>query len=155
MSGVACHLTFGHRTRSEDIERGMRSSPLECTDDYTTSGVACDHHPWIAHTGSDTSGVACHHRPWTRYTVKRCWTWHIIISFGLHTPLDEVGSGNSIINLGHYTQSDNLGLDIPSSPFESTRSDDIDMECHHPLWTTQIVKRRRAWHARIALGQQT
>ena len=102
-----------------------------------------------------TSGVACHHRPWTVYTVKRRRTWHINIALGLHTQLDEDGSANSIIDLGHYTRSDNAKLDMPTSPLERTRSNDIDVECHHPLWTIQIVRRHRTWHAGMALGQKT
>ena len=58
MSGVTCHhhfwnshtvkqhsawyaiIAFGLHTRSDDVGRGMTSSPLDCTDGQTTSGVA-------------------------------------------------------------------------------------------------------------------
>ena len=69
--------------------------------------------------------------------------------------MDDVGSGNSIIDLGHYTRLENVELDMPSSPLESTQSDYIDVERHHPLWSTQIVRRRPARHACMVLGQQT
>ena len=98
--------------------------------------------------------MACHHRPLTAYTVRRCRTWHIIIALGLHTQLDKVGSGNSIVDLGHYTRSENIALDMPQSHLGKHTTDDIDLECHHPYWTTQIVRRRRARHAPMALGQQ-
>ena len=98
--------------------------------------------------------MACHHRLLTAYTVRRRRTWHIIIALGLHTQLDKVGSGNSIVDLGHYTRSENIGLDMPQSHLGKHTMDDIDVEFHHPLWTTQIVRRCRARHARMALGQQ-
>ena len=98
--------------------------------------------------------MACHHRSLAAYTVIRRRTWHIIIALGLHTQLDKVGSGNSIVDLGHYTRSENIGLDMPQSHLGKHTTDDIDLECHHPYWTTQIVRRCRARHARMALGQQ-
>ena len=30
--------------------RGLQNTPLDCTDGRTTSGVACHHLPWTAHT---------------------------------------------------------------------------------------------------------
>ena len=69
--GVACHhrpwkahtvglrrawhdiTTFGHHTRSNNVGRGMPSSPLGSTH------------------GRMTSGVACHHSLWTENTVER------------------------------------------------------------------------------------
>ena len=63
-SGVACHhrlrvahtierrrawhaiTAFGQHTRSNDVGRGMPTSPLGSTHGRTTSGVACHHHPW-------------------------------------------------------------------------------------------------------------
>ena len=99
--------------------------------------------------------MACHHLPWKAYTVRQRRTSHIIIARGLHIQLDEVGRGNYIIDLGHYTRSNDIGLHIPLSPLESTRSNDTDVKCHHPLWTTQIVRRCKVWHAHMALGQHT
>ena len=41
---------FGQHTHSNDVRRGMPSSPLGSTDGQTTSGVACHHRLWTAHT---------------------------------------------------------------------------------------------------------
>ncbi|WP_353802562.1 hypothetical protein [Acinetobacter baumannii] len=41
---------FGQHTRLNDVGRGMPSSPLGSTHDQTTSGVACHHRRWAAHT---------------------------------------------------------------------------------------------------------
>ena len=67
-SGVACHhhpwtdkkvehyrawhaiIAFGQHTRSNDIRRGMPSWPLKNIHSRLTSGVACYHGPWTAHT---------------------------------------------------------------------------------------------------------
>ena len=64
--GVACHhflraahtverrrawhaiIALGRQTRSNDIVRGVPSSPLGSTNGRTMSGVACHHSPWTA-----------------------------------------------------------------------------------------------------------
>ena len=66
--GVACHhrhwvahmveqrrawhaiIALGSQTRSNDVKRGMPSSPLGNTNGRTMSGVACHHSPWTAKT---------------------------------------------------------------------------------------------------------
>ena len=81
-SGVACHHrpwaahTVGRRrtwhaiiaswqhTRSNDVGRGIPSSPLGSTH------------------GRPTSGVACHHRLWEAQTSERRRAWHAIIALG-------------------------------------------------------------------------
>ena len=55
---------FGQHTRSNDVGRGMSSSPLGST-----------------HVRA-TSGVACHHRLWAAHAVERRRAWHAIIAFG-------------------------------------------------------------------------
>ena len=40
-----------------------------------------------------TSGVACHHIPWTAHTMGRLRAWEVIIAHGQHTRLDEIGFG--------------------------------------------------------------
>ena len=145
-SGVACHhrpwaahtvgrrqtwhaiIASGQHTRSNDVGRGIRSSPLGSTDGRTTSGVACHHRLWAAHTvgrrralhaiialgqhrrsddvgrgmpsspldstdGRPSSGVTCHHRPWTAQTVERRRACHAIIALGQHTRSDSVERG--------------------------------------------------------------
>ena len=127
---------FGQHTRSNDVGRGMSSSPLGSTHVRATSGVACHHRLWAAHTverrrawhatiafgqhtrssdvgrgmpssplgsthGRTTSGVACHHRLWAAHTVERRRAWHAIIAFG-------------------HTRSNGVWRGMPSSPFCST-----------------------------------
>ena len=41
---------LGKHTRSNDVERGITSPPLDSTHGKTTSGVACHHFLWAAHT---------------------------------------------------------------------------------------------------------
>ena len=53
---------FGQHTRSNDVGRGMSSSPLGST-----------------HVRA-TSGVACHHRLWAVQTVERRRAWHAIFA---------------------------------------------------------------------------
>ena len=79
-SGVACHhspwtantikrhlawhaiISFGQHKRSNNVGRGMPSSPL------------CSTH------GRATSGVACHHRLWAAHSVERRRAWHAIFA---------------------------------------------------------------------------
>ena len=42
------HLWTTHKVN--DVRRGMSSSPLDCTQSHTTSGVPSDHRPYPAHT---------------------------------------------------------------------------------------------------------
>ena len=90
-SGVACHhhlwaahmierrrawhaiIAFGKHKRSNDVRRGMPTSPLGITHGRTTSGVACQHHLWATHT------------------VERRRAWHDITSFGQRTRSNAVG----------------------------------------------------------------
>ena len=66
---------LGLHTRSDNVGRGMPSSPLGSTNDRTKSGVAC------------------HHRLWVAQMVERRRAWHDITALGLHTRLDNVGRG--------------------------------------------------------------
>ena len=90
-SGMACHnrlkaahtverrrawhdiTAFGQLTRSKDIGRGNPSSPMGSTH------------------GQTTSGVACHHRLWAAHTVERRRGWHAITALGLHAWSDDDG----------------------------------------------------------------
>ena len=65
--------TFGRHTRSDDVGRGMQSSPLGSTHCRTTSDLAC------------------HYSPWTANNVLRRQAWHAIISFGQHKRSNDVG----------------------------------------------------------------
>ena len=144
-SSLAC-------TQSNDVWRGMPSSPLGSTHGQTTSGVAIHHRQWVAHMvkrrsawhditalgqhtqsndvgcdmpsphldntlGKMTSGVACHHHRWAAHTVERRWACHEITS------------------LGQHTRSNDVGRVMTSPPLDSTHS-----------------RQRRAWHDITALG---
>ena len=66
---------FGQYTRKNDVGRNMTSSPLGSTHSRTTSGVACQHHLWAAHT------------------VERRRAWHACIAFGKYTRSKDVERG--------------------------------------------------------------
>ena len=150
----------------------MPSSPLDSINGRTTSGVACHHRLWAAHTvgrrgawhdittlGKHTrsamSGVAWHHRPWTAHTVG-------IVSRGMTSPpLDrthgrQCQAWHDIITFGLHTRSATSGV-----------------ACYHRLWTAHTIgnvercmtspsldsthgRQRRACHDHItALGKHT
>ena len=67
--------TLGLHTRLDNVGRGMPSSPLDSTHDRTTSGVACNHRLWVAHT------------------VERRRAWHAIIALGRQTRSNNVRRG--------------------------------------------------------------
>ena len=128
-------IASGQHTRSNDVRRGMPSSPLDSTNDQTTSCVACYHRLWTRSQSRSASGLACHHLPWTENTVERRWAWHAIIAFGQHTWSNDVGRG------------------MTSPPVDSTRGRTTSsVACHHRLWAAQMVKQLRAWHAITAFG---
>ena len=68
-----CIIALRQHKWSNDVRRYMPSPPLDCTHGRTSSGMACHHHLWAAHT------------------VERRWAWHDIIAFGQHTRLNNVG----------------------------------------------------------------
>ena len=68
-------IASGQHTRSNDVGRGIPSSPLGSTD------------------GRTTSAVACHHRLWAAHTVGRRRALHAIIALGQHRRLDDFGRG--------------------------------------------------------------
>uniref|UniRef100_A0A494G9L3 Uncharacterized protein n=1 Tax=Solanum lycopersicum TaxID=4081 RepID=A0A494G9L3_SOLLC len=121
----------------------MPSSPLGSTHGRTTSGVACQHGPWIA------------------ATVERCLAWHAIIALERQTRLNAVVLGrrqawHAIIALGRETRSNNVERGMPSPPWDSTNGQTTSgVACYHRLWAAQTVGRSLAWHAITALGQHT
>ena len=62
---------FGNHTRSNDVGRGMTSSPLNRSYGQTT----------------------CYHRLWTAHTVEKCRVWLYITALGLHAWSNDVGRG--------------------------------------------------------------
>ena len=141
--------------------------------------------------GRTTSGVACHHRLWVAHTVERCWAWNNITSFGQHTWLNNLGrdmpsppfdstffrtisgvachhhrwtSSHSRTASGvacHHrpwtqTRSNNVGRGMPLSPLGITHGrTTLGVACHHLLWAAQIVERCWAWHNITTIGQHT
>ena len=118
---------------------------------HTVSNVGCgmSSPPLDSTHGRTTSGVACHHRPWTAHTVGRRPAWYDIKALGLHARSDDVKRGmtsppldnthgrttsgvachhhlwvaqtverhrawHAIIELGRHTRSNNVGRDMQS-----------------------------------------
>ena len=114
----------------------MPSLPLGSTNGRTTSGVACQHQVWVAHT------------------VERRRAWHASIAFGQHTRSKDVERGmtsppldnargrttsgatchhrlwkahtverrrawHTSITIGQHKQSNGVGRGMPSSPLNS------------------------------------
>ena len=148
----------------------MISPPLDRTHGRTTSGVACNHRLWPAHTverrrawhaiialgrqtpsndvrrgilssplgsinGRTMSGVTWYHHLWPAHTVERRRAWHAVITFGQHKRSNDVGRG------------------MKSPPLDCTHTRTTSgVACHHHLWAAQTVERRLAWHEITALG---
>ena len=113
-----------------------------------------------------TSGVACHHHLWAAHTVDRRRVWHAIIALRQHTQSKDVGrgmtslpldsthgrttsgvachhrlwathtierrlAGHAILAHGQQTRSNNVRLDIPSPPLDNTHgSTTSGVACH-------------------------
>ena len=126
---------LGLHTRSNDVGRGMQSSPLGSIESWTASSVAC------------------HPRPWTGNMVERRRAWYAFIAFGQHTRSDDVGCGmtsptlenthgqqrqtwnDDITALGHHTRSPNVGRGMTSPPLDCTHGQmTSDVACNHRLW---------------------
>ena len=75
-------IALGRQTWSNDVGRGMQSLPLGSTH------------------GRTTSGMACHHRLWAAHTVERRRAWHAIITLGRQTPSNDVKRGMPSSPLG-------------------------------------------------------
>ena len=120
-------ITFGQHRRSNDVGCGMPSSPLGST------------------LGRTTSGGACHHRLWAAHTVERCRALHVIIAFGLADTFRRLRAWHAIIALGRQTRSNDVGRDMPSSPLGSTDvRTTTSVAFNHRLWTSS--------HSRTVLG---
>ena len=101
-----------------------------------------------------TSGVACHHRLWAAQTVERRQALHPIIAIELAHTVGWCRPWHANIAPGQQTQSNDVGLGMPSSPLGSTDSQTASgVACHHRLSTANTVERRRAWHAIITFMQ--
>ena len=124
-------LALRRQTWSNDVGRGMPSSPFGSTDNRTASGVACDHRLWPSHT------------------VERRLVSHAILAFGQHIRSNDVGRGMPssplgsthsrttsgvacIIAFGQHTLSKAVGRGIPSWPLDSTHGrTTLGVACPH------------------------
>ena len=92
-------IAFGQHKRSNDVGRGMPSSPLGSTH------------------GRPTSGVACHNRLMAAHTVERRQVWHDITSFRQHTRSNDVGRGMPSSPLGSTHNRTTSGGACNNSPW--------------------------------------
>ena len=110
------NTAFGQHTRSNDVGRGMPSSPFGNTN------------------GRTTFDVACHHRRWTSSQSR---AWHAIIALGCQTRSNDVRRGltsppldcthgrqrlvwHGITALGPHTWSDDVGRGLTLLPLDTT-----------------------------------
>ena len=119
-----------------------------------------------------TSGVACHHHLWAAHTVERRQLWHASIALWQHTQSKDVGRGmtssplgsthgrttsgvachnrlkaahtvercqawHDITAFGQHTRSNDIGRDMPSRPLDST----------HGRMASGVAFHRRPWNA--------
>ena len=148
-------ITFGQHTRSNDVGRGMPSSPLDST------------HGRQFQAWHDITALGQHH------TVRLRRVWHDITAFGQHTRSNDVRSGmpssplgsthcrmttawHAIIAHGWKTRSNDVGRKMPSSPLGSTHDRTTSgVACRHGPSTPHTVERCRAWRAIIADERKT
>ena len=102
-------IAVAQHTRSKDIRRGMTSPPLECTHGRTTSGVACYHRPWTAHTvGNIERGMTSPPLHCTHGQQRRAW--HDFTALRQYTLSDDVRSGMTSPPLGSTDGQTTSGL---------------------------------------------
>ena len=137
-------IPFGLQTQSNDVRRGMPSSPLGST------------------YGRTTSSVACHHRLWAAHIIERHRAWHAIIAIGQQTPSNDVqcvmpssplestnGRTTSGVACHHSPWTANTANDVrhgmPSSLLGCTNGRTTSgVACHHSPWMANTDERRQA-----------
>ena len=123
--------------------------------------------------GRISSGVACYHRLWAAHTVERRQLWHASIALWQHTQSKEIGRGMTSPPLdsthgrttsgvafnhafGQHTRSNDIGRGTSSPTLDSTHGRTTSgVTCHHRLWTAHTVGRCRTWQDITSLGQHT
>ena len=111
-------IALGNNPLLDDVGRCMIALSLTKTHNRTT---------WI---------VACHHHHWKKTTIRLRRAWHAIIALGQHTRSNDIEHG------------------VPSSPLDNTHDHTTSGKARHLCPSTACtVKRRRAWHAHMGLGQ--
>ena len=150
----------------------MFSSPFDSTHGRLTSGLACPHGPWAAHTVNAERGITSLPVGYTRgrmksgviwllcletvHTVGRHRTWHAIIAIGLHTRSNDVRRGMLSWSLAITHACTMSGVARHYRPCTAcTRSDNVEHGIHHRHWTTYTIRLHRVWHVIIALVLHT
>ena len=139
-----------------NVGHDMTSPPSDSTHSRTTSGMACHHRLWEAHTIE-------RHRAWHAIitfgladTVERRRAWHAIIAFGLDDTVRRRRAWHAIIALGRQTRSNDVRHVMQTSPLGRTHGWTASgVACHHRLWEAHTVERRWAWYAIIAFRKHT
>uniref|UniRef100_A0A3Q7HKW9 Uncharacterized protein n=1 Tax=Solanum lycopersicum TaxID=4081 RepID=A0A3Q7HKW9_SOLLC len=179
-SGVACHhspwtentieqrwalhdiTALGLHASSDDVGRGMTSSPLDSPHGRTTSGRAwhaiisfwqhtrlndvgrgMSSSPFGNTNGRTTSGVESHHRLWT---ISHNWTASgVACHQSPWTPntVERCRAWHAITTFGQHTRSNDVGRGMPSCPWTA------HMVERRWAWA-YTVERHRVWHAIIA-----
>ena len=86
-------IAFGQHRRSDSVGHCMPSSPLDDKHGRSDVGRGMPSLPLGSTDSRTTSGVACHHRLWPAHTVERCRGWHDITALGQHTTVGNVRRG--------------------------------------------------------------
>ena len=106
-------MGLGRQTWSDDIGRGMPSSPLGRTH------------------GRTTLGVTCHLRPWRAHTVGRRLAWQAIIALRQYTRSNYVRRGMPSLPLSRTHVQTMQVVEMQSSLLECTHSRTTsDMTCY-------------------------
>ena len=128
---------FRQHTRSNDVGRGMPSSPLGSTHGRTTSGVECHHSPWTTHTiGNVGRGMTSPHLDSTHGLQSRAW----------HA---------DITALGQHTRSPTSGVALHHRPWTAHTLSNVGRGMTSPPFDCTHDRQNRAWHDITAVGQHT
>ena len=132
-------LIIAHRQnkRSDDIERGFPSSPVDSTQRRTTSGVACHYHPWTAHT------------------IRRRRAWNITVACGQNTRSNDVGPSMLSTPLGSTHSRTTPGVACQNSLWTTHTIEWYWRGNHHHLRTSKMDGGCGALHVIITFVQNT
>ena len=142
--------------QSDDVERRMLSSTMDCTRRQTMLAMAMVSYPLGTKHIRTSSGVKYHHCLLESSHDRMTSTWHALITFGLHTSTEMSGVvcyhrpwiaytieihrvWHAIIALVMNTRSDDVRHVMPSSQ----------------LFNIHTTKLRQAWQAFVALRKHT
>ena len=123
--------------------------------------------------GRTTSGVACHHRLWAAHTVEQSRAWHAIVALRLNTrsnvvkrnmsspPLDSTHGRTTSgvachhrLLAAHTVERRRAWHDITALGWHAW-SNDVRRRITSPPLDSTHGRQHRAWHDITALGQHT